>query len=64
MVQLISLLQMGFFCCGHTASVFYKKEGNNSYMIEKQLFFFFPSFLLPTLGNRSQLTPPLINPKV
>jgi len=30
MIQLICLLQMRFFCCGHTASVFDTKGGNNS----------------------------------
>lgn len=30
MVQLVSLLQMGFFCHSYTASVFDTKEGNNS----------------------------------
>lgn len=61
MIQLISLLQVRFFCRSDTASVFDTKEGNNSQMMEKQLFLF---FFLPNLGNRSQLTPLLINPKV
>lgn len=43
MIQLISLLQVRFFCRSHTASVFDTEESNNSQMMEKQLFLvFFP----------------------